>query len=98
MVNITYLDNATTLIDIVQGINNDTGQLFAILLLLSFALIIFIATKQFPTPSVLLFTSFMSGLVAYGLWIALLIPAWVLVIPISIATLTIIFIGVTAND
>jgi len=97
MVNITYLDNATTLFQIILVINSDTGELFVTMILLSFAFILFIATKQFPTPSVLLFVSFVTGMLAYALWVASLIQAWVLIVPVAIAILTIIFIGITSD-
>ena len=79
--NLTFMDNTTSLMGIMNGVNDATNGTFITILLLVLWALLFIVFKNYDIKSLFLGSSFLMVLI-FGLFFgAGLIAAWTLTIP-----------------
>ena len=86
---ITFLDTSNNLLDLIVGINDESGKvLFAAVLLLVFV-IVFIATKRYDTNTAFLNASVTSTIFGAMMMFAGLITWTVMIIPVILMIISI---------
>jgi len=58
MVNMTFMDTGSTMVDLLNGVNTASSGVFGALVLLAVAIVFFVAMKRHDTKVVMLVTSF----------------------------------------
>lgn len=58
------MDTGSTMIDLLNGVNNSSGGVFGALILLTIAIVFFVAMKRHDTKVVMLVTSFALSILA----------------------------------
>lgn len=81
--NMSFVENATGLFTLVEGVNEATGGwLIGLLLLISWVLMIMVFQNKADTEGLLIGSSFVMAIVSGLVFFAGLIPGWVLVLPV----------------
>lgn len=83
------MDTGTTVLDSVRGANTLTGDLYGVLILFLFAIILFVAMKNFDTRAVIVTVGFCTSIIGLLLFTTELISITILIIP-----LVILFVGI----
>lgn len=82
--NLSMIDNTTSILTVVQGVNTASGGWLIGLTILCLWVLIFIVFSNYETKSVFLGSSFLISLIAGMFYGAGLIDAWMLVIPVVV--------------
>lgn len=81
--NLSFIDNATGLYGVVEGVNNASGGwLVGLLLLVCWALIIMVFMNKTDLEGLILGSSFIMGIVTGLFFFIGLIPSWILILPV----------------
>lgn len=75
--NLTNYSTATTMLDVVVASNDITNGVFAMFMLFTFFVVLFMALKNYDTKSVFVASSFITFLVGILMWTINLISFWV---------------------
>lgn len=89
--NISFMDNTTSLLGIVQGVGNESGGWFGGLLLLTVFILFYMVFSYNETEDVLLADTFICSILAGILWATGLISSMVLAFPVVLLVVAIIF-------
>lgn len=82
--NLSFMNNATGVATIAQGVNTNSDGLFSIMLLISLYVLFFMVFNQYDIKKVAAGSSFLVALIAGGLYALEMINGYVLSVPVAI--------------
>lgn len=94
--NLTNITSSTNLYGVVKTANELVGGTFGIAILLMTWFVTFIALKRYPTQNAVFPASFVTFLVAMGLFLGGIIPQYVLMMSIVILALSLVWIKMSS--
>lgn len=93
--NLSYLDNATSLVDAARGVSDASGGLLGGLLLLAFAILFLIVFhKEDDLPHVLLADAWLTAILSVLFRITGMVESWVVGLCFALAVIALIIIKI----